>query len=432
MFEESNLVRGNSLTGEVDRIGEDKRDVHPGGTDFHIPDSFYKNPDFTFVLASALTLSKGAVMLSANLMRDCFEQMTDPSGNVEAVARRLRAELTQPNLYLHLLETGRFPSSGDEIPPYQYRGWLLAQIIILDITHPRGSRRWEYWAKTHLAGGVIAEEIPQIHFHGEGDSRRAPGLKHLQEMVDYIGRAEGHWAWEAFTCLMDWLGFAMNLRDEPPPRKLKEETQAWLYENFNLETFLNYPGDYIGDYICSIRSGKWNPNAFFPTPIPVVKFMVDINFQGADIFSTVLDPCLGTGRMLMLASNHSVRLYGMDIDPLMVLAAQMNFSMYAPWGVKAFPDAYFKRAAPSLPVEVDTSLDPQQWLFDDANRLKAVKKTKKNTVRPVYPISRAVQANLFDEGDDKTAEKTGDDDDRQEMGEMLEFPARKNRRRQAA
>lgn len=432
MFEHSNLVRGNVLSGEYDRPAEMTAAEERASGDFHVPESFYRNPDITFVLASALVLTKGAVLLSADLMRECFEQMTDPTGNISAVIARLRRELTAPNLYLHLLETGRFPVSGDAIAPYNYQGWLLAQIIVLDTTHPQGSGRWAYWARTHHAQGVTAADIPPVEFHGEGDSRRVPGLKHLQQLVDYIARSEGFWDWQAFTQLMDWLGFGMNLRDKPP--RLKPETQKWLYENFNLELFLTYPGDYIGDYICSIRNGKWNPNAFFPTPIPVVKFMVGITCAGAKKDSTVLDPCTGTGRMLLLASNYSLRLYGVDIDPLMILAAQMNFTMYAPWGIRSFPEAYFERAAPALPQEVDISIDPQQWLFDKPERIEEAKKRKNHTIRPAYAINKAIQGNLFDEqsaaeSEDIRAENTAEN---AEMGKVLEFPTRRKPRRRLA
>ncbi len=52
---------------------------------------------------------------------------------------------------------------------------------------------------------------------------------------------------------------------------------------------------------------------------------------------TVCDPCVGTGRMLLCASNYSCRLYGVDILHNMVTATTLNLFLYAPWGAKPFP-----------------------------------------------------------------------------------------------
>jgi hypothetical protein len=52
---------------------------------------------------------------------------------------------------------------------------------------------------------------------------------------------------------------------------------------------------------------------------------------------STLDPCLGTGRMLLHASNYSLRLYGQDINETCVKASLVNGYLYAPWMVKPFP-----------------------------------------------------------------------------------------------
>ena len=46
----------------------------------------------------------------------------------------------------------------------------------------------------------------------------------------------------------------------------------------------------------------------------------------------VLDPCVGTGRMLLHASNYSYLLYGCDIDPLVAMIIMWNIrkSQWAP------------------------------------------------------------------------------------------------------
>lgn len=58
---------------------------------------------------------------------------------------------------------------------------------------------------------------------------------------------------------------------------------------------------------------------------------------------TVCDPALGSGRQLMHASNFSVRLYGMDIDALVVKICLINGAMFVPWMSFPFPQKWFER-----------------------------------------------------------------------------------------
>lgn len=46
---------------------------------------------------------------------------------------------------------------------------------------------------------------------------------------------------------------------------------------------------------------------------------------------SVCDPCVGSGRMLLHASNVSLCLFGQDIDPLAVAMCKINGALYAPW-----------------------------------------------------------------------------------------------------
>jgi hypothetical protein len=51
--------------------------------------------------------------------------------------------------------------------------------------------------------------------------------------------------------------------------------------------------------------------------------------------------------MLLHASNYSLRLFGVDIDPLLVKTALVNGALYAPWMVRPFPDHYFLGPSPA-------------------------------------------------------------------------------------
>ncbi len=45
-----------------------------------------------------------------------------------------------------------------------------------------------------------------------------------------------------------------------------------------------------------------------------------------------MHPCVGCGSLLLPASNHSLRLFALDLNPLMVKLALVNLWLYAPWG----------------------------------------------------------------------------------------------------
>ena len=58
----------------------------------------------------------------------------------------------------------------------------------------------------------------------------------------------------------------------------------------------------------------------------------DISSEGRDPRSfSVCDPAVGSGRMLLHASNFSMNLWGQDIDPLAVAMCQINGALYVPW-----------------------------------------------------------------------------------------------------
>lgn len=115
------------------------------------------------------------------------------------------------------------------------------------------------------------------------------------------------------------------------------------YRHVNLGPWLIAPYDYLGR-VASQRFGG-GPNAFFPTPHEVVACMVEMTFGdaakgGADLRTySVCDPCVGSGRMLLHASNYSMFLFGQDIDPLMVEITKINGALYAPWLVCPPPES---------------------------------------------------------------------------------------------
>src|SRR5439155_10786343 len=107
---------------------------------------------------------------------------------------------------------------------------------------------------------------------------------------------------------------------EDQPR-LSEAVREKLYRAVNLTPLLGRPYDYLGEYVARGKAKGWNPTAFYPTPHTVVELMARMTLHDAEADGrdprtlSVLDPCVGSGRMLLHAANFSLRLFGQDIDP---------------------------------------------------------------------------------------------------------------------
>lgn len=157
------------------------------------------------------------------------------------------------------------------------------------------------------------------------------------------------------------------------PREPDKGASDRLYQIFCLEALVVYPYDYFGDLLAESSHGKHN--GFFPTPLTIVTFMTEVlmekpvlksitqengvvteTWEGS-ITEAMIDPCVGTGRMLLTASNYSVNLHGQDIDEVVLKAANINFWLYVPWLIKGinFP---VKRQEEEFqpPVEYDESI----------------------------------------------------------------------------
>lgn len=229
-------------------------------------------------------------------------------------------------------ENRRIPMLADR--PWEYRGWLLYYRLLCEdvLPHPK---RWDYWARTMMAGKVLEEDIPQVSLSHA--SERSAGWKHFNKLVELV-EMKGR-GWSSFNDLLRWMKYGFAIGNELP--NFSPELHEQLYRQLNLQHFLEEPADYIGEWIAARHGNGWNPNAFYPTPNSVVEAMVRMQMTGADKTSTVMDPCCGSGRMLLHASNYSLRLYGQDIDRTMCDVTLINGILYAPWLAKPFPEEFF-------------------------------------------------------------------------------------------
>jgi N-6 DNA Methylase len=234
-----------------------------------------------------------------------------------------------------LRQYGRAPSLRDKKKPWHYRGWLLYYRLLLE-SHPLISNRWDYWCRTMRHGRVLPEPIPQIHFEGIADPAIFKNIERWIRLVD--AHASG---WSAVDKLIDWLLWGVGFLPKPP--ELPEDLSEQLYRQVDIGPMLLKPHDYFGEWI-ALQKGNWNLRAFYPTPHSIVEMMVRMLMNPEEDLreKTVMDPCVGSGRMLLHASNFSLRLYGIDIDASLVKLTYLNGAFYVPWILRPFPIRFFR------------------------------------------------------------------------------------------
>lgn len=223
----------------------------------------------------------------------------------------------------HKISTGEMCWDDLTFEQRTCKGWLLPYLLQIDAMF---SKRWIYWVRTLSENKPLEEPIPKISF-SHPDKAAIENIKKCLQRFCHLG--------VSLNDFLDWLlwGFAQS-KDRA---NISGEVNEFWYRTFNLGLMIRTPYDYLGEIMAEQKSGYWsNPHAFFPTPHHVVELMTQITYSDQHDYreKEICDPCMGTGRMLLHASNYSLRLYGMDIDQSCCKATMVNGYIYAPWMVK--------------------------------------------------------------------------------------------------
>jgi len=206
-------------------------------------------------------------------------------------------------------------------------GWLLPYLLALDEMF---FGRWEYWLRALDKDRIPTDPIPLIRFQPIFAHRANTVMKNLNDCINYASHAHSNIV-EKFV---DWLLWGFNYKGVSFPY-IDEKTDDYWYRTFNLGLFYTEPGDYMAELAQNNYVGSGS--GFFSTPMSVVEMMVKMTMgdepRPYHKAKSVLDPCCGTGGMLLYASNYSLNLYGSDINPLLCKMAMVNAFIYVPWMV---------------------------------------------------------------------------------------------------
>jgi len=219
-------------------------------------------------------------------------------------------------------------------------------------------------------------------------------LKQVEKMIKIVENRS--MSWNNFREICEWLGFGLGVTSEAST--LAPDVQEKLYRLFDLGSWLLTPADYLGQALCESNHGK--RSGFYPTPMHVCTMMAKMTFpEGKDSRAkTTMDCCVGTGRLLLAASNYSLRLFGQDIDPLVCLISKINFALYAPW--HHIPESFYGDPTPLDPDKEASKAEkmpPGGWNEQGSGNKRTTRQPSKDK-KPVYTTG-IEQLDLFGFGD---------------------------------
>lgn len=328
--------------------------------------------------------------------------------------------------------------------PWEGRGWLIQYLVEGDGTF--GHRRLHWWMLSAVTGQLPADAIPPITFSSSRSAEVRTELVGLSDYLMGVNRKDpkafplsphgaichlrglcadatdfGLSQHEALCFLIRYLAWGLQLTapgDRPWQLGSHQARYAeHLYRALHLGRLQAADCDLFGDLLSEFgHQGA----AFYPTPMEVCNLMFAM-VQSQDAtkdarLESCCDPCVGTGRMLLAASNMSCNLYGADIDGLLVNACAVNMALFAPWAV-------YQSAAQRAMLS-----RPRSTLAGDQRIIESIDVTRQAQGYEPLPSSLVELDGVTPEGDPlPCAGETQRvyDFDRHGQGELFSVPAKK-------
>lgn len=256
------------------------------------------------------------------------------------------------DFYRFLAAHRRLPRADDERPVFTYKGWMLWYVWLANFYHPEVADRWGYLMDAVSLGRLPDRPIPRIDFTAHWHEKQRV-LGDVRRLLERLGHKHGYGE-KALEVLADWLAFGLGVESEFP-EYLTEKTRRWLYQNVNLDDWLLYPCDYLGELLMEARGKHKKWTGFYLTPHHVCEAMsvfTHLTFGDGDVRGCRMsDPACGTARQLLAFSNFSMNLWGIDIDAVCVKVAKINLALWAPSAVFPLPESFYPEP-PSLAAPI--------------------------------------------------------------------------------
>jgi hypothetical protein len=237
-------------------------------------------------------------------------------------------------------------------------GWLLPYLFQTDNLL---WGRWHYWHKCQLvpknawikgqlrhkkdssllewlACQTLPDEpIPQITWCHNSDTEKM--LDVALNSIPTHGSWKSWSAWSYLDYFLSWLLYGFGhpgYPDLPAEPTGCQGASMRLYQLFDLSYLLMFPYDYFGRILPQISSKEGQrKQGFFPTPMTVSTMMAMMLNSDSTAkkkrIETFLEPCVGTGSLMLCQSNYNLCGIGIDIDRRLLECALVNFYLYAPW-----------------------------------------------------------------------------------------------------
>lgn len=221
------------------------------------------------------------------------------------------------------------PSKSAESTNDIQSGFLLETFM----NHPLWAR-WEYWMRTLCYGYVSkTRPLPKVPFESAPDPKT---LKMLEDTIRIFWNKEGINGIEAIRLLTHFIKYGLGayaIESRNPdiafdPKNVKMETWIEVKKTFDFKMMLDHPQDYFA--ILYINHAGKQKN-FIPTPMHIGSFLAAMCFSDETPITTkCLDPCCGTGSLLLLMTNYSINTHGIEISSDLCNLAKLNCWIYAP------------------------------------------------------------------------------------------------------
>lgn len=202
-------------------------------------------------------------------------------------------------------------------------GWLRPTWT--EVEAYAGAARWLYWM-TCVYQDNLDRPIPQITFEHPDPH----AVRMLEACLEGPGRGQ------SAESLLDWILWALG---DPVfgrwyPYSVPHDVHAYWYSRFDAGLLLRHPADYmaaISELLVGGSRGQ-KSSGYFATPMALAVSTADMILAGGvDKRASVMDPAVGSGSMLLPASNYSLNLYGVELNLTLVKACHVNAWLYVPW-----------------------------------------------------------------------------------------------------